>query len=104
MPIINPLPLGHSSLSPELTHVNLPSMDDPASVSPTVTAAVTNLLSSFDNYSDVLIPTVQPNTINGKSFGQKKPGWTPSNFHPFIHLPFFQDLRFSSSLKSHQNI
>jgi hypothetical protein len=102
--ITDPPPAAHSSLSPEHIYTNPPLANDLSTTSPTITAAVGNLLSSFDSCPDALIPIVQPDITNSKSYGRKTPGLSPLNFHLFVRLPLFQDLRFLSLSKTHQSV
>ena len=54
-------------------------MNDPANVSPTVAAAVTDLLSSFNN-PDTTFPVAPPDTSNQKLYPTGGPGQNISNF------------------------
>ena len=85
----DPLSLMQSSPSPRHTHVGSLLVNDPVSMSPTVTAAVADLLSSFNEHPDTLISTVQPNTVSRKFYDRKKSGWIPVNLRLFIHSLFF---------------
>jgi len=83
--IAGPPPSAHSSPSPE-DILNLPPANNPANVSPAVTAAVTNLLSSYDDYLGTTPLVAPPNPSNGGSYPQTKRGWNILKFPPFCSL------------------
>lgn len=76
----------HSSLSPQYVLDPLLAIN-PVNMSPTVTAAVTDLLSSFDNHPNTVPPVVAlPGTSHRKSYPKKKPGQDFLGFMPFCLL------------------